>query len=61
MKRTDITKPVINIDKRTHGAKHRAEAILSKTENVLHLIQNALDTGLTAVMSLWTAGLQPSQ
>lgn len=45
-----------HIDKRTHGAKRRAEAIISKTENVLRLVQNALDTGLTAdyvLMDSW--------
>ena len=45
-----------HIDKRTHGAKRRAEAIISKTDNVLRLIQNALDTGLTAdyvLMDSW--------
>ncbi len=45
-----------HIDKRTHGARRRAEAIISKTDNVLRLIQNALDTGITAdyvLMDSW--------
>lgn len=45
-----------HIDKRTHGGKRRAEAIISKTENVLRLIQNALDTGIIAdyvLMDSW--------
>jgi len=36
------------IDKRTNGAKRRTEAMLSKPQNVLRLIQNALNTGITA-------------
>lgn len=44
------------IDKRTNGAKRRAEAVLSKPQNVLRLIQNALNAGITAdyvLMDTW--------
>ncbi len=44
------------IDKRTNGAKRRAEAVLSKPENVLRLIKNALHTGIAAdyvLMDSW--------
>jgi len=45
-----------SIDKRTNGAKRRAEAIIEKPKNVLQLIQNALDIGITAdyvLMDSW--------
>jgi len=45
-----------SIDKRTNGAKRRAEAIIEKPKNVLQLIQNALNIGITAdyvLMDSW--------
>jgi len=44
------------IDKRTNGSKRRAEAMVEKPKNVLRLIQNALNTGITAdyvLMDSW--------
>lgn len=44
------------IDKRTNGAKRRAEAVIEKPKNVLRLIQNALDIGIAAdyvLMDSW--------
>ena len=44
------------VDKRTHGAKRRAEAMMQKPEVVLQLIKNALNVGITAdyvLMDTW--------
>ena len=44
------------VDKRTNGAKRRAEAIIVKPKNVIRLIENALNTGITAdyvLMDSW--------
>jgi len=44
------------IDKRTNGSKRRSEAIMEKPINVLRLLDNALNTGITAdyvLMDSW--------
>jgi hypothetical protein len=45
-----------SIDKRTHGFKRRLEAVTQKPDNVLKLIKNALNIGITAdyaLMDTW--------
>jgi len=40
------------IDKRTNGSKRRSEAIMEKPQNALRLLDNALNTGITAKIEL---------
>jgi hypothetical protein len=45
-----------SIDKRSHGFKRRLEAMMQKPDNVIKLIKNALNSGITAdyvLMDTW--------